>query len=82
MPDEGAMTVEDKLSIALKSLTLIRDAYGHVCETYEVCTHKACWSSYCAWAVADATLNRLGGKLEDKEWARIEKIVEEVRANG
>ena len=76
------MTDSEKLTIALKALVLIRDAYGHVCAHYETCTHVACKDSYSAWAVADATLLKLAGGIPDDEWARIEKIIDEVRANG
>ena len=34
----------------------IRDKYGKVCSTYEVCSHAACASSVGAWFEADAAL--------------------------
>lgn len=29
---------------------------GQVCDTYDLCDHPACQSSYGAWAIADAAL--------------------------
>jgi hypothetical protein len=39
-----------------EALERIRTDEGKVCDTYETCTHRACQSSYAAWAIADAAL--------------------------
>lgn len=38
------------------ALYKIRSREGRVCDNYEVCDHRACQSSYAAWAIADAAL--------------------------
>lgn len=38
------------------ALREIRDKCGRVCDNYELCDHRACASSYNAWAIADAAL--------------------------
>lgn len=38
------------------TLQRIKDDCGRVCDTFELCTHRACQSSYEAWAIADAAL--------------------------
>lgn len=40
-----------------KALEKIRHAEGLVCEIFEICKHRACNSSYAAWAIADEALN-------------------------
>ena len=45
-----------------KALKKIQSKYGGVCDTYEICTHKACQDSYAAWATAD---NALRGEDND-----------------
>ena len=40
-----------------KALKDIRDNEGKVCETYEICEHVACQSSYNAWAIVDKVLS-------------------------
>lgn len=39
------------------ALLTIQQHYGQVCDTYELCDHPACMSSYGAWAIADGALN-------------------------
>lgn len=48
-----------KLNIAVKALKEIRDTQGKVCEEYEICTHRACQSSYDSWAIADQALKNI-----------------------
>jgi hypothetical protein len=56
------MTKEDELEVALKALRHIKDNLGGVCETYEICTHRACSHSYGAWATASEALDEIEGK--------------------
>jgi len=39
------------------ALQRVRDREGRVCDEYELCEHRACASSYNAWAIADAALH-------------------------
>jgi hypothetical protein len=57
---EEPLTVAQQLEIAVQALKVIRERYGQVCSPYEICSHRACESSYGAWATADAALKRLG----------------------
>jgi hypothetical protein len=45
---------------AIVALEQIKREEGKVCDQYEICEHRACQSSYAAWAIADATLRTLG----------------------
>ncbi len=38
------------------ALETIRRDHGQVCDEFEICGHRACNSSYAAWAIADAAL--------------------------
>lgn len=40
-----------------EGLQRIRNEEGKVCDSYEICDHKACESSYRAWAIADSILS-------------------------
>lgn len=46
------------------ALQRIKDECGRVCTDFELCTHRACQSSYEAWAIADAALR--GGTPESE----------------
>ena len=46
--------LEARLGAADAVIREIRDRCGKVCETYEICEHVACQSSYTAWAIADS----------------------------
>jgi hypothetical protein len=46
---------------AVDALEKIKSEEGKVCDQYEMCEHRACQSSYGAWAIADAALARLRG---------------------
>lgn len=50
----------------LAALKHIRDHEGRVCETFEVCTHRSCASSYAAWAYVDAALRGMTPEQADK----------------
>lgn len=39
-----------------KALERIKEQEGKVCQNFTECTHRACNSSYSAWAIADAAL--------------------------
>lgn len=39
---------------------------GKVCDEFEICEHRACQSSYSAWAIADIALARLAAEGEDQ----------------
>lgn len=39
-----------------EALVEIRTTQGKVCEEYELCTHRACASSYASWAIAEKAL--------------------------
>ncbi len=60
--DDGGLTVylpADYRNIneqMLAALEEIRRDCGHVCELFEICTHRACSSSHAAWEIADAAL--------------------------
>lgn len=56
------LTVDDPIKPIdpIEALKLIRDTEGKVCENFELCTHRACNSSYSMWAIADACLTSLG----------------------
>lgn len=75
----ATMTDSEKLHYALQALTLIRDAYGQVCQQFEICRHTSCNSSYTSWAVADATLRKIGGTLEDNDWAEIVELINDMK---
>lgn len=45
-----------ELEMLRSALEKIRDEEGRVCEEYEICTHRACSSSYRSWAIADQVL--------------------------
>jgi hypothetical protein len=38
------------------ALLRIRDECGQVCDTFEMCHHRACSASFNAWSIADAAL--------------------------
>lgn len=40
-----------------RALQEIKDTQGEVCDNFELCDHRACRSSYAAWAIADEALN-------------------------
>jgi hypothetical protein len=40
-----------------QALQFIKDNLGGVCETYEICNHKACRDSVSAWFAAEAALS-------------------------
>jgi hypothetical protein len=42
-----------------EALERIHTEGGKVCEEFEVCEHRACQSSYTAWAISDAALRGL-----------------------
>lgn len=48
----------DEIERLRAALTTIKNTYGQVCDGYELCTHRACASSYGAWATADEALNQ------------------------
>jgi hypothetical protein len=50
---EAAEAERDRYKRALET---IRELEGKVCDEYEVCTHRACQSSYGAWSIADGAL--------------------------
>ena len=52
------------LDVAVAALQQIKDEEGKVCDQYEICEHRACQSSYGAWAIADAALARLRAEQE------------------
>ncbi len=39
------------------ALERIKNTEGKVCDEFTVCSHRACNSSYSAWAIADEALN-------------------------
>jgi len=41
-----------------EALERIRREGGEVCEDYELCTHRACQSSYTVWAIASQALEQ------------------------
>jgi hypothetical protein len=41
---------------AVEALRRIKADEGKVCDQFEVCNHRACNSSYTAWAIADEYL--------------------------
>jgi hypothetical protein len=45
-----------QLAGAVEALRRIKDEEGKVCDQFEVCDHRACNSSYAAWAIADEYL--------------------------
>ena len=47
---------EARLVAYTAALQEIRNEQGKVCDNYELCTHRACQSSYTAWAIADKAL--------------------------
>jgi len=47
------------LDIAMAALEYIKNHYGKVCESFEVCKHESCGSSYGAWAIADEALREI-----------------------
>ena len=49
-------TDNERLRAALRT---IRDNYGHVCRTFDTCSHVACRDSYSAWHVANDVLAEL-----------------------
>jgi hypothetical protein len=51
----GPYVPAEQLQGAVKALEAIRRE-GKVCDEYEVCEHRACQSSYTAWAIADRYL--------------------------
>lgn len=55
------MTTDQEL-LYYRALKRIREEEGAVCKVYELCDHRACASSYRAWAIADAALQ--GKELE------------------
>ena len=59
--EERTQTRVEQLEAALRA---IRDTQGEVCDEYEVCTHRACRSSYSAWAIADEALAVPGPRSE------------------
>lgn len=54
--------IEDEASVdAIDALQAIKRDEGKVCDEYETCEHRACQSSYAAWAIADAALRKIAG---------------------
>ncbi len=47
---------EQVAEIAVAALLQITESYGQVCAMYEICTHRACTSSYSCWATANMAL--------------------------
>lgn len=60
-PLQEQWAAEDKVRVErdryAEALREIRVNEGKVCDHYEVCDHRACSSSYTAWAIADAALS-------------------------
>lgn len=52
------------------ALRRIHDESGKVCDTFEVCTHRACAASYTAWAIADAALKGMTPEEENQRAIR------------
>lgn len=48
--------LEDRIAHLEVALREIQCNEGKVCDHYEICEHRACQSSYAAWAIADAAL--------------------------
>ena len=53
------MTPFDRIpkNVLWKALARIRRTNGYVCDEFELCTHRACMSSYDSWAIATMALN-------------------------
>ena len=45
-----------QLAGAVEALEKIKAEEGKVCDRFELCEHRACNSSYAAWAIADQAL--------------------------
>ena len=58
---EGIQTLRAQHAALVAGLREIKNTQGKVCETYELCTHVACQSSYHSWSIADELLATLGG---------------------
>lgn len=61
-----ARLIEQGAAIARlrEALERIRRDEGKVCAVFEVCDHRACQSSYTAWAIADEALRPITGGME------------------
>jgi hypothetical protein len=68
------------------ALVLIRTDCGQVCDTFEICTHAACASSYRAWALADqavaATLRHPERIRQAQRLPRSRASLDELRRMG
>ncbi len=64
------MTDAAKLNLYRAALREILDTQGHVCEGFDLCTHRACASSSTSWFIADRALNEAGERYteEDAVW--------------
>jgi hypothetical protein len=49
------------------ALHKIRTREGKVCDHYEICEHRACQSSYAAWAIADAAVTSDTSPRKDQD---------------
>jgi hypothetical protein len=70
-------TLHRRASFYLNALQRIHDECGHVCDDFETCIHRACQSSYEAWAIADAAL-----KGETPESANAKAVAERRHETG
>ena len=53
--------IRDDFNIAIAALEEIKNHYGKVCESFEICKHESCSSSYGAWEVAYEALRKING---------------------
>lgn len=54
--------LQERIEFLEAALRRIKEQEGKVCENFELCTHRACASSYAAWVIAEAALD---GKVLD-----------------